>query len=205
MDRPRKHAISLAGVVIALSTMVALLAPASSADPPPDSELIAPLPVIVPTPSDWTPKFPWPYDQTRARVTEADIVAEREMCQWFTAQYETLRRQIDRLQFNRIRPNGTDYDYSIGGLQEQVDIVTRNIAQSLDFLTPRVNALTQSSDFAGDVYFPIYKGDAFYGLWQQYNNVINGIEAHQPDWFSGPSVLRAKKWGSEIHRSGVCE
>lgn len=66
------------------------------------------------------------------------------MCQWFNAQYETLRRQIDRLQFNRITPNGpgvimgsgSDWDYSIGDIQQLADIVTANIDQSIEFLAP---------------------------------------------------------------------
>jgi len=42
--------------------------------------------------------FPYPYDQTRGSVTDAEISAEREMCQWFNAQYDTLMTQIDRFQ-----------------------------------------------------------------------------------------------------------
>jgi hypothetical protein len=128
-----------------------------------------------------------------------------EMCQWFNAQYETLNDQISRLQFNRIGDDGKDWDYARNGIQQQVDIVVGNIDQALAFLTPRVHALTQNQDIAGDVYFPIFKGDAFYGLWQQLSNVSNGVKAHQPGWFTGPSQLRAKKWGSEINRSHVCE
>ncbi|BBY83426.1 hypothetical protein MPUL_45840 [Mycolicibacterium pulveris] len=179
--------------------------PASTAEPPPDAELIKPLPAFTPTPSTWKPKYPFPYDQTRSQVTPADITAMGEMCQWFNAQYDTLNDQISRFQFNRISPDGTDWDYSVRGLQQQADIVTGNIDRSLAFLTPRVQALTQRTDFAGDVYFPVYKGDAFYGLWQQLSNVVNGIRSHQPSWFTGPSQLRAKKWASEIHRAHVCD
>ena len=173
--------------------------------PPSDSDLIRPLPVIVPIASDWQPKFPFPYDQTRNRVTEADITAMREMCQWYNAQYATLRAQIDRLQFNRIGPDGKDYDYTRDNIAQQVDIVTGNIARSVDFLTPRVQALTQAQNPFGDNYFPIYEGEAFFKLWEQLYNVNNGILAHQPDWFTGPSVQKAKRWGSDIYRSHVCE
>ncbi|WP_231639652.1 hypothetical protein [Mycobacterium sp. Marseille-P9652] len=195
------HAVTAA----CLTAAAVFSAPDSAADPPSNDQLIRPLPIIVPRPTNWQPKFPFPYDQTRSRVTDADIQAEREMCQWFTAQYQTVNDQIGRLQFNRIQPDGTDGNYNVDGLQRQVDIVVGNINQSLEFLTPRVQALTQSQDFAGDVYFPIYKGDAFYGLWQQLSNVRDGINAHQPDWFTGPSYLRAKKWASEITRSHVCD
>jgi hypothetical protein len=187
--------------------------PVSAADPLPDSELIRPLPVVIPTTSDWQPKFPFPYDQTRGSVTEADITAEREMCQWYNAQYETLRNQIDRVQFNRITPDGpgvisgagSDWDYSIGDIQRQVDILTANIDQSVAFLAPRVHALTQSRNYVGDVHFPIYEGESFYLLWQHLSNVSAGIKAHQPNWFTGPSVQRVKRWGSSIGRSHVCD
>jgi hypothetical protein len=179
--------------------------PPSPPDPPSDSDVIRPLPVITPTASNWQPKFPFPYDQTRNQVTDADISAMREMCQWFNPQYPTLRAQIDRLQFNRIGPNGTDYDYGRDDIQQQVDIVTGNIAQAVDFLTPRAQALTQAQNPFGDNYFPVYKGEAFYKLWEQLSNVNNGILAHQPDWFTGPSVQKAKRWGSDVQRSHVCE
>ncbi|MCV7353624.1 hypothetical protein H7K15_26330 [Mycobacterium parmense] len=192
------------------------LGPVSHADPYeliPDSDIIRPLPPIAPGPSNWVPKFPFPYDQTRGSVTAADITAEREMCQWFNAQYEVLRRQIDRLQFNRITPDGpgviigaaSDWDYSFGPIQQQVDIVTANIDQAEDFLAPRAQALTQSQDYLGDSYFPLYEGKSFYLLWQEQANISAGIKAHQPDWFTGPSVQRAKRWGTRIHRSHVCD
>lgn len=199
--------------ITVLSTAGVLAGPTSHADPAPDDELIRPLPVIAPGPSNWKPKFPFPYDQTRENVTDADITAQREMCQWYTAQYETLRRQIDRVQFNRITPNGpgvisgagSDWEYSANGIQEQVDIVTANIDQAVEFLAPRAQALTQSHDATGDTYFPIYEGESFYRLWQHLSNVNDGIKAHQPDWFTGPSVLRVKRWGTRISRSHVCD
>lgn len=198
-------------VVILSATMCILTAAPSGADPdnppylPSDRDVIRPLPVITPTPSAWAPKFPFPYDQTRNRVTDADVNAMREMCQWYTAQYAALRDQIDRLQFNRIGPDGGDYDYTRDNIQQQVDIVSTNLTQALDFLGPRAQSLTQAQNPYGDNYFPIYEGEAFYKLWEQLSNVKNGILAHQPDWFTGPSVQKAKRWGSDIHRSHVCE
>lgn len=208
--RSRVRMIVSAGIVLAAAIATG---PRAIADPPPDTELIQPLPVLIPTPSDWQPKFPFPYDQTRGSVTDADITAQREMCQWYKAQYTTLRNQIDRVQFNRITPNGpgvisgagSDWDYSIGDIQRQVDIVTANIDQSVAFLAPRAQALTQSRNYVGDVYFPIYEGESFYLLWQHLSNVTDGIKAHQPNWFTGPSVQRFKRWGSSIGRSHVCD
>jgi hypothetical protein len=174
---------------------------------------IAPLPVFVPVPSNWQPKFPFPYDQTRGQVTDGDINAEGEMCQWFNAQYHELKRQIDKLQFDRITPNGpgpimgsgSDWDYSQDGVQQEADIVTTNIDQSEDFLAPRVDALSQDTEHFGDVYFPLYEGESFYRLWQHLSNVSAGIKSHQPDWFTGPSLQRVKRWGSRIERSHVCD
>lgn len=201
-----RHAGVIAGcLAIAFSAVAVAVGPTSAADPAPDSELIRPFPVITPTPSNWQPQYPFPYSETRNRVTDADITAEREMCQWYQAQYETLSRQIDRLQFNRISENGTDFDYSVDNVQQQVDIVVGNINQSLAFLTPRVQALTQSQNYVGDTFFPLFKAEAFYKLWEQLSNVSNGINAHQPDWFTGPSVQKAKRWGTDIHRSHVCD
>lgn len=175
-------------------------------EPPSDSQLIRPLPVVTPTASTWAPKFPFPYDQTRNEVTPADITAMGEMCQWYNAQYATLRFQIDRLQTNRIDPaTGKDYDYTVGNVQQQVDIVSGNISQAVDFLGPRAQSLSQPQNPFGDHYFAVYEGEAFFKLWEQLSNVNDGILAHQPDWFTGPSVQKAKRWGSDIHRSHVCD
>jgi hypothetical protein len=212
-DRIRRAAGALGCTVILSATGILTGAPAGAdpnaevplPDPPSDSSLIRPLPIVTPTASSWAPKFPFPYDQTRNSVTDADITAMREMCQWYNAQYVTLRFQIDRLQTNRIGPDGKDYDYTRDDVQQQVDVVSGNLGQALDFLTPRVLSLTQAQNPYGDNYFPIYEGEAFYKLWEQLSNVNAGILAHQPDWFTGPSVQKAKRWGSDIHRSHVCE
>jgi hypothetical protein len=202
---------------VVLAAMSVLTGPPAGADPDPNSEaplpvppsdssLIRPLPVITPTASIWAPKFPFPYDQTRNNVTDADIRAMSEMCQWYNAQYATLRFQIDRLQTNRIdQSTGRDDDYTRDDIQQQVDIVSGNIGQAVDFLAPRAQSLTQAQNPYGDNYFPIYEGEEFYKLWEQLSNVNNGILAHQADWFTGPSVQKAKRWGSDIHRSHVCE
>ncbi|QLL08709.1 hypothetical protein [Mycobacterium vicinigordonae] len=197
---------AVASLLFAVTTAHAdpLVIDPSPPDPISDSHIMLPLPVITPKPSNWAPSFPFPYDQLRSQVTGQDITAMGEMCQWYSAQYPTLRAQIDRLQFNRITANGTDFDYSVGNIQQQVDIVTTNIAQAVTFLDPRVHMLTQSQNHFGDSFFPIYEGEAFFKLWEQLSNVNNGIMAHQPDWFTGPSVQKAKRWGSHIAHSHVC-
>ncbi|UXA05891.1 hypothetical protein KXD96_23860 [Mycobacterium sp. SMC-2] len=175
--------------------------PAGDYDPVTHYDQPRPLPVVTAVPNNWQPKFPFPFDQTRRYVTDADINAEREMCQWFTAQYDDLKHQIEGLNDSLIRSNG---HYDADGVQQQADVVTANIDQSEDFLAPRAQALTQSSDNAGDVYFPLYQGESFYRLWQHLSNVSAGIKGHQPTWFTGPSYQRVLHWGSKINRSHVC-
>ena len=170
---------------------------ADPADPPPP-----PLPVFTPTASAWTPTFPYPYDQTRKNVTDADINAEREMCQWFNAQYLQLRRQMDEFGFNLLHASN---DWTVPVIQLQADAVAANIEQSVAFLAPRAEALTQSRDFAGDVYFPLYQGESFYRLWQHLSNTGIGIRARNTAWVYGPSQQRVKHWGSKIERSHICD
>jgi hypothetical protein len=214
-----RSGVGAAGCALLWSVMVVLTGPPAGADPgvdpngevplpvpPSDSSLIRPLPVVVPHASSWAPKFPYPYDQTKNMVTPTDITAMSEMCQWYNAQYATLRSQIDRLQTNRIDDvTGRDDDYARDDIQQQVDIVSGNISQAVAFLGPRAQSLSQPQNPFGDHYFAIYKGEAFFKLWEQLSNVNNGILAHQADWFTGPSVQKAKRWGSDIHRSHVCE
>ena len=200
-----KERILAALLAAAFSTTI--VSGSASADPGGDYDPVShydqpqPLPIVTPGPSDWQPKFPFPFDELRRYVTDGDITAEREMCQWFNAQYDVLRHQIEGLNDNLIRNNG---HYDADGVQQQADIVTGNIDRSEGYLGPRAQALTQSYDPAGDMYFPIYQGESFYGLWQQMSNVSAGIRGHQPTWFTGPSFQRMLHWGSKINRSHVC-
>lgn len=184
-------------VLVAAATVATTSrANADASDPP-----APPLPVFTPNASNWTPMFPFPYDATRKNVTDTDVNAEREMCQWFNAQYHDLLRQIDRFGFNLLSANN---DWTVGRIQEQADAVAANIDQTEAFLAPRAEALTQSQDFAGDAYFPLYQGESFYRLWQHLSNVGTGIKARNTAWVDGPSVQRVKHWGSRIERSHVC-
>jgi hypothetical protein len=180
--------------------MVSTLVAPASAEPTVD-ELAPPLPVVVPTPNAFQPKFPDPYDETRASVTAADITAEGEMCQWYDAQYETVMTQIDNFDINLIKSNG---DYAVANNENLANAVTANIDQSTAFLAPRAQSLTQTQDYLGDVYFPLYQGESFFRLWQHLSNVSAGIRGRQQAWFYGPSVQRALRWGSRINRSHVC-
>jgi len=184
---------TLAAICVAPGTR----ASADPSDPPPPL-----LPQFVPTASSFTPQFPYPYDETRKNVTPADINAEREMCQWFNAQYHDLRRQLDQFGFNLLQANN---DWTVGTIQAQADNVATNVEQAVAFLAPRAQALTQSQDFANDNYFPIYQGESFYRLWQHLSNTGVGIRARNTAWIYGPSQQREEHWGTRIERSHVCD
>ncbi|QEN12957.1 hypothetical protein [Mycobacterium sp. ELW1] len=184
------------GLALTLS-LLGETAHADPSEPPPPA-----LPSFTPTVDGWAPKFPFPYDATQKNVTDADITAEREMCQWFNAQYLLLRRQMDEFGFDLLQANN---DWTVPGIQIHADAVAANIEQSVAFLAPRAQALTQSQDFAGDTYFPLYQGESFYRLWQHLSNTGVGIRARNTAWIYGPSQQRVKHWASRIERSHVCD
>lgn len=189
----------LAKMLVMIATSLSLATPAV-ADPS-IADIAPPLPVVVPAASNWQPKFPYPYDQSRSQITDADVAAEREMCQWYDAQYQTLLAQIDRFDNQLIRSNG---DYGVAGNDQLANAVAANIDQTVDFLAPRAQALTISQDFANDQFWPLYQGESFYRVWQQLSNVSAGIKGRQPAWFYGPSLQQVERWGSRINRSHVC-
>jgi hypothetical protein len=192
---------TLAGLLAAVLLLTAAPGRADPPDPVGQEPPPPRLPMITPVASDWQPKFPYPYDASRRHVTDADITAEREMCQWYDAQYGELLRQIDRFNIKLISRNG---NWSVEDIPAHAAAVLTNIDTAVAFLSPRAGALTQQRTFAGDSYFPIYQGESFYRLWQHLSNVGNGLRARQPAWFTGPSMQRVKYWGSRINRSDVC-
>jgi hypothetical protein len=198
-DVRRRIGSIVATAAVSLAMTCTLVAPAN-AEPTVD-ELAPPLPIVVPTPNGFQPQFPYPYDETRASVTPADVQAEGEMCQWYNAQYETLMTQIDNFDINLIKSNG---DYRVANNEDLANAIAANIDQSTAFLAPRAQALTQTQDYLADVYFPLYQGESFFRLWQHLSNVSAGIRGRQQAWFYGPSVQRALRWGSRINRSHVC-
>jgi hypothetical protein len=189
-----------AGCLMLVVSTLPVLGGHAYGDPadPPDP----PLPQVTVRPTSWQPKFPFPYDANRKDVTDADISAEREMCQWFNPQYRELVRQIDRFGFNLLDASN---DWTAGRIQAQADAVAANIDQAEAFLAPRAQALTQSEDFAGDTHFAIFEGEAFYRMWTHLSNVGVGIKTRDTSWVNGPSVERVKHWGSQIQRSHVCD
>lgn len=193
----RRVAAALSCVAVVGAVVSVGRAAADPSDPPPPL-----LPVFTPHASNWSPQFPYPYDGMRKNVTDVDINAEREMCQWFTAQYHDLRNQLDAFGFNLLQASN---DWTAGTIQAQADNVATNVEQAVAFLAPRTTALTISQDYAGDQYWPIYQGEPFYRLWQELSNVGVGIRARNTAWVYGPSQQRVKHYGSQIQRSHVCD
>src|SRR5690348_3402153 len=97
---------------------VAIDAEADSNTPAP------PLPIFTPTPTDWAPNFAFPHNIHQNRVTDADITSEREMCEWFNAQFDVLMDQINTFNANLAAAHD---DYGTPGIQQQADAVTANI------------------------------------------------------------------------------
>lgn len=195
----RRSLAALAGLAVAASCVLTL---DSTAAARPDDPPVPPMPDVAVTPTNWAPTVRHPYDKISNHVTAADITAMGEMCQWFNAQYRELVRQIDQFGFNLLE---TSNDWTQGQIQAQADAVAGNIDRAEDFLAPRAQALTQTQDFAGDQYFPVYQGEAFYRLWQHLSNVGVGIKARNTAWVNGPASERVKHWGSKIHRSHACD
>lgn len=197
MRRARNALLNCVAVVATVVLGVA------SAHADPDVDDVAPaLPMFTPTPNNWQPKFPFPFQYSRDKVTDAEINAEREMCQWYNAQYDTLITQIDNFDVDIAQANG---DYRADSNPELTAAMAANIDRAVDFLAPRAQLMTVSQDNEGDLYFPLYQGESFYRLWQQLSNVSAGIKGHQPTWFYGPSLQHARRWGSKIVHSGVCK
>ncbi|WP_242657592.1 hypothetical protein [Mycobacterium intracellulare] len=200
--RTNDPVVLMSRLAFAASMMLVFMMGCGQAGADPSQPPPPPLPVFTPTPSSWTPKFPPPYDATRKNVTDADINAEREMCQWFNAQYGTLHRQMDEFGFDLLQANN---DWTVPGIQSHADAVASNIEQSVAYLAPRAQALTVSQDFANDMYFPLYQGESFYRLWQELSNTGVGIRARNTAWVYGPVQQRVEHWGSKIQRSHVCD
>jgi hypothetical protein len=164
-----------------------------------------PLPVFAATPTDWAPNFAFPHNIHQNQVTDADIASEREMCEWFNAQFDTLMNQINT--FNGNLATSHD-DYAAPGIQQQADAVTANIDQSEDYLAPRTQALTRKEDCSGDdgceTYYPIFEGNDFVRVWQQQSNISTSIKNHNPSGINNISIGLTNLYANGIRGSGVC-
>ncbi len=189
---------SCTAVAAAATITMTVGAEADSSAPAP------PLPVFTPTPTDWGPNFAFPHNIHQNQVTDSDITSEREMCEWFNAQFDTLMNQINS--FNANLANNHD-DYSAPGIQQQADAVTANIDQSEDYLAPRARAytrITDCDDESCDTYIPIFEGQDFVRVWQQQSNISTSIKSHNPSGINNISIGLTNLYANGIRGSGVC-
>ena len=170
-----------------------------------DSNVPAPpLPVFTPTPTNWGPNL----GRSHAReITEVDITSEREMCEWFNAQFDILMAQINTFNANL---NANHDDYSAPGIQQQADAVTANIDQSEDYLAPRARSFTLKNDCYSafdddcDDYYPLFEAKDFRRVWQQQSNVSTSIKSHNPSGITNISIGLTNLYANGIKGSGVC-
>jgi hypothetical protein len=194
------------GLVASCTALAAAITITMTSGAEADSNTPAPpLPVFTPTPTDWAPNFAFPHNLRQHWVTDADITSEREMCEWFNAQFGILMDQINTFNGNLAASND---DYAAPGLQQQADVVTANIDQSEDYLAPRARAFTRKRDCDFDNncddYIPIYKGDSFVRLWQQQSNISTSIKSHNPSGITNISIGLTNLYANGIRDSGVC-
>ena len=163
---------------------------------------MASLPVFVPYPSDWTPNYTvFPYNLWQSRVTPAQVVAERDACQWFNAQYETLSAQA--FGFQNYLGDQRDV-WATPGVQAAASVVRANLDQSAAFLDPRVQTLYIVNYPDRSQYSPLYNGDSFYHLWYQLTQISDKMAREVPSGQINANTATMKVYGTVIRDSGVC-
>lgn len=161
------------------------------------------LPVFAPSPSDWAPNYSvYPYNLWQGRVTPEQVNAQRDACQWFNAQYDTLRSQIFGLQ-NYLGDRGDDW--SAGGVAGLAGVVKSNVDQSAAFLDPRVHTLYIVNYPDRSEYSPLYNGDSFYHLWYQFTQISDKIARQLPAGQINANIATMNVYGGVIRDSGVCD
>ncbi len=160
------------------------------------------LPTFVPHPSPWQPNYTvFPYNLWQNRVTPEQVTAMRESCQWFNAQYETLRSQVYGFQYFL----GDRHDeWGTPGVQATADVIIANLDQSAAFLDPRVHTLYIVNYPDQSQYSPIYNGDSMYHLWFQYTQISDKMKRQLPAGQINANIATANVYGTTINDSGVC-
>jgi len=160
------------------------------------------LPAFVPYPSDWSPNYTvFPYNLWQNRVTPAQIAAERDACQWFNAQYDTLSSQTFGFQ-SYLGEQGDVW--AAPGVQSAADLVRANLDQSAEFLDPRVHTLYIVNYPDQSQYSPLYNGDSFYHLWFQLTQISDKIARQRPSGQINANIATMNVYGTVIRDSGVC-
>jgi hypothetical protein len=192
----RRIGAGLACVAVAAAGWSAGVAHADPGDTAPS------LPVFVPHPSDWSPNYTvFPYNLWQIRVTPEQITAQRDACQWFNAQYDTLMSQVFGFQ-NYLKDN---HDvWSVPGVQAAADVVRANLDQSAAFLDSRAHTLFIVNYPDRSEYSPLFHGDSIYHLWFQLTQISDKISQRLPAGVINANIATANVYGTVIRDSGVC-
>lgn len=189
------------GRAAAMLAAAAILAPAGPAHA--DDAAVPALPGFVPHPSNWAPDYTvYPFNLWQFRVTPEQITAERDACQWFNAQYDTLRGQIYGLQ--RALGNRSD-DWTAPGIGPLAASTKAHIDQSAAFLEPRARALYIVNYPDRSEYSPLFHGDSFHFLWFQLTQISDKIARQLPSGQINANIATMNTYGSAIGGSGVCD
>jgi hypothetical protein len=183
----------------AIAVLMLPASPVSRAQPEPSTTS---MPVFVPHPSDWSPDYSlFPYTLWQSRVTQEQIAAERESCQWFNAQYDQLMAQS--FGFQRFLGDHHD-DWSVAGMRETARVVAGNLDQSAAFLAPRAHTLFIVNYPDQSEYTPLFHGDSIYRLWYQLTQISDKITRELPSGQINANTATANVYGRAIRDSGVC-
>ena len=193
--------MGLRWVVAALAAVSVATSPISGAQP--DDDAAAPsMPVFTPHPSDWSPDYSvFPYNLWQNRVTAEQVTAQRDSCQWFNAQYDTLMNQV--FGFQHFLGDRHD-DWSTPGVREAGNLVAANIAQSAAFLESRAHTLFIVNYPDQSEYSPLFHGDSIYRLWFQLTQIDDKITRRLPSGQINANTATANVYGRAIRDSGVC-
>ncbi|WP_299565414.1 hypothetical protein [uncultured Mycolicibacterium sp.] len=160
------------------------------------------LPVFTPHESAWQPDDTvFPYNLWRVRVTPEQVVAMRDACQWFNAQYDELMGQVFALE-NLLADHHDDW--SAPGVARAGDVVAANLDQSAAFLDPRVHTLFIVNYPDQSEYSPVFHGDSMYRLWFQFTRIADAIRQRIPSGQIYANVATASVYGTVIRDAGVC-
>lgn len=187
---------------IAVLALVSLAAsPISQAQP--DEDAAGPsMPVFTPHPSNWSPNYTvFPYNLWQNRVTQEQITAQRDSCQWFNAQYDDVMNQA--FGFQDFLGDRHD-DWSAPGVTEAGNIVAANLHQSAAFLEPRAHTLFIVNYPDQSEYSPLFHGDSIYRLWFQLTQIDDKITRRLPSGQINANTATANVYGRAIRDSGVC-
>ncbi|MCV7283983.1 hypothetical protein H7J87_01435 [Mycolicibacterium wolinskyi] len=186
-------------MVAALAAVLASVAGPAAATP---NGAPATLPAFIPYQSNWSPNYTvFPYNLWQNRVTPEQITAQRDSCQWFNAQYDTLMSQV--FGFQRFLGDQDD-EWTAPGVQPAGDIVIANLDQSAGFLDPRAHTLYITNYPDQSQYSPLYNGDSIYRLWYQFTQISDKMKQKLPSGVINANIATANVYGTVIRDSGVC-